>query len=124
MSEDPRVEIEFFADPRCYHGNLRISTGLSLLSGLNSLLPSASKLSVPLFIAHGDKDRSTDHLRSVEFVEAVRNAGRAYGVRSDAECKIYEGYEHCMLKVGVDRKDDEKRQRVLEDMKVWLEERI
>lgn len=52
------------------------------------------------------------------------NAGRAYAHVPDAKCVIYEGYEHCMLKVGIDEADDEKRQRVLKDMKAWLEERV
>lgn len=111
-------------DPRCYHGNLRIATGLSLLRGLGSLLPSAARLNVPLRIVHGSNDRATDHSRSVEFVKAVKDAGRAYDHTPDASCEVYQGYEHVMLKVGVDAADDEKRQCVLKDMESWFAARV
>jgi acylglycerol lipase len=111
-------------DPRCYHGNLRISTGLSLLRGFTSLLPSAARLNVPLRVVHGSNDRATDHSRSIEFVKAVQDAGRAYGHDPDASCEIYQGYEHVMLKVGSDAADDEKRQRVLRDSESWFAARV
>lgn len=107
----------------CYHGVVRIATGLSLLRGLNSLLPSASLLNVPIRIVHGSKDRVTDHGRSVEFINAVKNAGRAYDHIPDASVTIYQGYEHVMLKVGVDAQDDAKRQAVLRDLESWIAER-
>lgn len=77
-------------------------------------------LNVPLRIVHGAKDRATDHTRSVEFVQAVKNTGRAYDHVPDASCEIYEGYEHVMLKVGYDKEDDVKRQVVLRDMEGWF----
>lgn len=124
VSDDPRVEAEFYADNMCYHGDLRIATGLSLLLGLNALIPSASVLNVPIRIVHGGKDRATDHSRSVLFIQAVINAGRAYDHTPDASCQIYEDYEHVMLKVGNDKEDDERRQVVLRDMEGWISERV
>jgi len=124
VSDDPRVEAEDMLDSRCYHGDLRIATGLSLLRGFSSLLPSAARFNVPLRIVHGSKDRATDHSRSVEFVKAVVDAGRAYGHEPDATCQIYQNYEHVMLKVGIDTADDEKRQRVLKDLERWLVTRV
>lgn len=73
---------------------------------------------------HGEKDRATDHFRSVEFVKAVVTAAKGYGHVADAECEIYAGYEHVMLKVGVDREDDKKRQAVLDDMEKWFYARV
>jgi acylglycerol lipase len=79
---------------------------------------------VPLRIVHGSNDRTTDHSRSVEFVKAVLDAGHAYGHDPDASCQIYQGYEHVMLKVGIDEADDEKRQRVLRDLESWFAARV
>ena len=59
-----------------------------------------------------DLDRVTSHHHSVEFYEAAGS--------KDKELKIYEGYEHVMLKVGIDQEDDEKRQRALLDLETWL----
>lgn len=79
---------------------------------------------MPLRIVHGSNDRATDHARSVEFVKAVVDAGRAYGCDPDASCEVYQGYEHVMMKVGIDAADDEKRQRVLRDLESWLAARV
>ncbi|KAF9506660.1 hypothetical protein BS47DRAFT_1352545 [Hydnum rufescens UP504] len=114
VSDDPRVEEEFYADERSYRGNMRIATGFALLEGSSALLNSAPSLSVPLRIVHGSHDRATDHRRSVEFYKST----------PDVQCKIYEGYEHVMLKVGVDAADDAKRQAVLADMENWLSEKL
>ena len=112
------------ADKRGYHGDLRISTGFALLEGSAALLQSAPSLSVPLRIVHGSHDRTTDHRRSVEFVQAIVTSAKAYEHVPDAQYKIYEGYEHVMLKVGVDEADDAKRQAVLADMEAWLTEKL
>ena len=94
------------------------------MEGSIALLLSAPSLSVPFRIVHGSHDRTTDHKRSVEFVQAIVTAAKAYEHVPDAQCKIYEGYEHVMLKVGIDEADDAKRQVILADMEVWLSERL
>ena len=76
----------------------------------------AASFTTPFRIIHGNHDRVTSHLHSVKFLEAA-------GSR-DKELEIYEGYEHVMMKVGVDEKDDEQRQRVLKDMETWFLQRV
>jgi acylglycerol lipase len=76
----------------------------------------AASFTTPFRIIHGDHDRATSHRHSIKFFEAAGS--------QDKELEIYEGYEHVMTKVGVDEKDDEKRQRVLKDMGTWLLKRI
>ncbi|KAL7424075.1 hypothetical protein Q5752_001660 [Cryptotrichosporon argae] len=112
VSDDPRVEEDFFADPLCYHGYLRIGTGLSLLEGMNELDRRAEEINVPIRIVHGDADRATSHLGTIKLFHRLP--------AEDKELEIYEGYEHVMVKVGVDAADDEKRQRVLADWREWL----
>lgn len=58
VSDDPRVEADFFSDRRwyrrgvlltaalCYHGLLRVGTGLSLLEGMEELDKDAEKINV------------------------------------------------------------------------------
>ncbi|KAF8512706.1 Alpha/Beta hydrolase protein [Gautieria morchelliformis] len=116
VSDDPRVEEEFLADPRGYHGKLRIATGLMLYGCVSYLTPTvATSFTTPFRIVHGNHDRATSHLHSVKFFEAAGSQDKAL--------EIYEGYEHVMTKVGLDQKDDEKRQRVLKDMETWLLQR-
>jgi acylglycerol lipase len=103
---------------------MRIATGFALLEGSAAVLKSAPSLSVPLRIVHGSHDRATDHRRSVEFVQAIVAATAEHERKPDVQCKIYEGYEHVMLKVGVDDADDAKRQAVLADMENWLSEKL
>ncbi|KDQ13990.1 hypothetical protein BOTBODRAFT_33102 [Botryobasidium botryosum FD-172 SS1] len=115
LHSDPIVEEESDADPLGYHGHLRVATGLALLEGFTTVGHQAHLWTHPLRIIHGSHDRSTSHTHSVDWFE------RAGGC--DKQCEIYEGYEHVMLKVGVDEADDEERQRVLRDMELWLGER-
>lgn len=63
----------------------------------------------------------TSHLRSIKFFEECGTPEE--GGEGGKSLKIWEGYEHVMMKVGFDEEDDEKRQGVLEDMIAWLEER-
>ncbi|KAF8578752.1 alpha/beta-hydrolase [Ramaria rubella] len=117
VSDDPRVEEEFLADPRGYHGNLRISSGLALLACMSYLTPTViSSFTTPFRIVHGSNDRATSYHHSVKFYEAASS--------QDKQLEIYDGYEHVMLKVGVDQKDDEQRQRVLKDLETWLLQRV
>ena len=105
------------ADPRGYHGNIRIATGLTMLLFMTYLTPEvAASFTTPFRIIHGNHDRVTSHQHSVKFHEAAGS--------QEKELEVYEGYEHVMLKVGVDEKDDEQRQRALMDMEAWLLKRV
>ncbi|KAK1924824.1 Alpha/Beta hydrolase protein [Papiliotrema laurentii] len=115
VSRDPRVEEDFFADPLCYHGWLRVATGFSLLSGMTELDKSAEKIDIPIRIIHGSSDRVTSHLGTQKLFNRLPN--------KDKQFEVYEGYEHVMLRIGHDEKDDEERQRVLADWESWLLER-
>lgn len=79
-------------DPLTYHGKLRASTGLSLLEGFTELGKKAEVIDLPIRIVHGDHDRATNHQATVKFWERIP--------AKDKEIKIYEGYEHVMMKVS------------------------
>ncbi|KAK4685570.1 acylglycerol lipase, partial [Tremellales sp. Uapishka_1] len=112
VSDDPAVEEDFFSDPLCYHGKLRVGTGLSLLEGMNELQKRAEEINVPIRLVHGSKDRATSHLGTLKLFDRLPN--------EDKEIEIYDGYEHIMIKPGRDEQDDRARQRVLADWREWL----
>ncbi|WVQ78304.1 hypothetical protein IAT38_000389 [Cryptococcus sp. DSM 104549] len=115
VSDDPKVEEDFFSDPICYHAWLRVGTGLALLQGMIELERRAEEINVPIRLVHGNADRATSYGGTLRLFDRLPNA--------DKEIEIYDGYEHVMVKVGRDAADDEKRQRVLADWRSWLLQR-
>ncbi|EST09719.1 hypothetical protein PSEUBRA_000094 [Kalmanozyma brasiliensis GHG001] len=116
VSDDPRVEDEFHADPLTYKGKVRISTGLAILEGIDDLAAKAHLITCPLTIHHGANDRVTDPNGSKQFFEKVGT------MREEKSIKIWEGYEHVMMKAvqGMDKEDQEKTRVVLEEIGDWL----
>ncbi|RSH94104.1 hypothetical protein EHS25_006758 [Saitozyma podzolica] len=92
VSDDPRVEEDFFTDPLCYHGWLRVGTGLSLLEGMIELDKRAEEINVPIRLVHGSHDRATSHHGTLRLFNRLPN--------EDKEIEIYEGYEHVMIKAS------------------------
>lgn len=90
VSDDPRVDIEHDLDPQAYRGLLRISTGMAILSGTLELQALAPRINVPLCIFHGSNDRATNPQGSKDFFKRVSS--------KDKTLKIWEGYEHVMMK--------------------------
>ena len=116
FADDPLAAAEYTDDIRVYHGNLRISTGLSLLEGLKTIEGLAPQFQTPIRILHGDQDRITSHLKSVEW---INKAGSV-----DKSIEIYKGYQHVMFKVGRTPEEDAHRQLLFKDRDEWLLERV
>ncbi|KAJ9127780.1 hypothetical protein QFC24_000063 [Naganishia onofrii] len=118
ISDDARVPAEFRQDPMNYTGKLRIATGIALLNAFTETVDNAAFTKTPIRLLHGDSDRTTSHKASMEYMEKVTSA--------DKSIKIYEGYQHVMVKV-VDGQSEEadfaKNSAVLNDWKTWLLER-
>ncbi|GAA6031179.1 hypothetical protein JCM8097_004045 [Rhodosporidiobolus ruineniae] len=112
-TEDPEVEEQFNADPQTYHGKLRIATGLAILQGLTDVNAKMEHLKVPFLLCHGTGDRVTSPSGS----QALHTLASS----PDKSLELYEGYEHILLRKGRDEEDDGRRQRVLGDMRGWLE---
>lgn len=86
-----------------------------------NMMPPPPTFRTPYRIVHGTSDRVTAYQRSVSFVAACKvDPDR---LKDDQELVLFEGYEHVMLKVGVDERDDEMRMRVLKDLEQWVLER-
>ncbi|GAA5889764.1 hypothetical protein JCM5296_002335 [Sporobolomyces johnsonii] len=111
-SEDPTVEEQFNMDPQTYHGRLRVGTGLGILQGLIDVNAKMSHLKVPFLLCHGTGDRVTSYHGSEKLYKEASS--------TDKELKLYEGYEHILLRKGRDAADDARRQNVLGDMLDWL----
>ncbi|BGP15179.1 hypothetical protein JCM10213_008681 [Rhodosporidiobolus nylandii] len=111
-TEDPEVEEQFEADPQTYHGKLRIATGLAILAGLLEFNAKMEHLKIPFLLCHGTGDRVTSPSGSQLLLNRAES--------KDKELKLYEGFEHILLRKGRDEKDDERRMRVLGDVMEWL----
>lgn len=82
----------------CYHGWLRVGTGLALLEGMTELEKRAEEIDVrelcapdcfltqAIRLIHGSQDRATSHLGTLRLFDRLPN--------EDREIEIYEGYEH------------------------------
>jgi len=103
----------FLRDPQTYHGKLRVSTGLGILQALVHITPLMPNLSVPFTIHHGTGDRVTNYTGSQKLLAEASS--------TDKQLKLYEGYEHILLRKGKDEEDDRRRQHVLGDVLDWLE---
>ncbi|PWN39090.1 alpha/beta-hydrolase, partial [Ceraceosorus guamensis] len=114
VSDDPRVETEFLADPFTYKGYLRISTGMAILQGLAELQDLAPRITCPITFHHGAKDRATSWKGTSEFCERCTAS-------TDKSFKIWEGYEHIMMKnvEGQSQEDEAKRMAVLDAITEW-----
>ncbi|ORY04714.1 alpha/beta-hydrolase [Basidiobolus meristosporus CBS 931.73] len=109
-SSDPRVDEEFENDPMGYHGNVRVASGLSMLSGIEALRQDLEKLNVPFLAQHGDHDRATNYHGSIELMEKAKLPD------SKKKLIIYKGCEHDMFR-------DAQGPDVLRDLMDWLVER-
>jgi acylglycerol lipase len=86
----PENEALFMSDPQTYHGNLRVATGLQLLSGMLHLRANMNAFRMPVFLAHGKLDRVTEWQGSEEFYALC-------GSR-DREAKFYEHLQHDLMR--------------------------
>ncbi|KNZ47702.1 uncharacterized protein VP01_620g7 [Puccinia sorghi] len=110
---DTWFEDQFMSDPQGYTGNLRIATGLNILSALDWINQHLADLTVPFQIMHGGSDRVTNPNGSISLYEHSKSSRKSI--------KIYPFVEHVMLRIGRDDEDDLPRQTILDDMLAWIE---
>ncbi|KAG9013454.1 hypothetical protein FRB94_002528 [Tulasnella sp. JGI-2019a] len=115
-TKNERVINEWLADPRGYHGGLRMLTGVTLLHGLKAIANEAKTFDTPIHIVHGDHDRVTSHVGSVNFIKDAAS--------TDKGITIMPGMEHALSIVGLTEEEDRPRQQVLRDRDTWLLERV
>lgn len=109
VSRDPEVVAKYKSDPLVYHGKFPAGVSRALLQVGENQPQLAAKLTKPLLIVHGDKDR----LISVEGSRMlVANAASA-----DVTLKVYQGLFHEVF--NEPEKDD-----VLDDVTSWIETHV
>lgn len=114
-SEDPTAEEQFLLDPATYHGRLRVATGLAILAATSELR--FDEMSIPFAVFHGTGDRVTSFSGAERLIELSSTSTQ------DKRIRLYEKYEHILLRTGKDQQDDQRRQNVLRDMLDFLESR-
>ncbi|KAI5454753.1 hypothetical protein NCC49_003638 [Naganishia albida] len=124
IHDDERVPAEFKADPMNYTGKLRIATGIAFLHAFTETVDNAGFTKTPICILHGDADRTTSHKASMTYVDNVAS--------EDKSIKIYEGYQHVMVKASrsytiagkAEDADLDKNAAVMNEWKEWLLQRV
>ncbi|CAD6889296.1 unnamed protein product [Tilletia controversa] len=111
VSDDPRVDEEFFKDPLTYKGKVRIGTGLAIWDGINDLQRKAHLIKVPVALHHGSKDRATSAQGTIDFFPCIGSEKKTL--------KIWEGLEHIMQKYveGMDDKDTAQTDAVIHELR-------
>lgn len=106
ISRDPDVVARYKADPLVYKGSLPAGIARALLQVGENQRELAARLTAPLLIVHGEKDR----LINVEGSRILaENAASA-----DVELKIYPGLYHEVF-------NEPEKDRVLDDVVAWIE---
>jgi alpha-beta hydrolase superfamily lysophospholipase len=106
VSRDPEVVAKYKSDPLVYHGRFPAGVSRALLQVGESEPQLAAKLTAPLLIVHGEKDR----LISVEGSRILaENAAPA-----EVALKVYPGLFHEVF-------NEPEKDLVLDDVTAWIE---
>ncbi|KAG2444677.1 hypothetical protein HXX76_001421 [Chlamydomonas incerta] len=92
MSQDPAVVASYLNDPLNTQGNVRTRTGNEMLRGFAEVGKNATKLTLPVYVAHGTKDACTSAAASRRFVEGPGGVSSA-----DKTFRAVEGGYHELL---------------------------
>jgi alpha-beta hydrolase superfamily lysophospholipase len=106
ISRDPEVVARYNADPLVYHGWLPAGISRALLQVGENQPQLAAKLTVPLLIVHGERDRLIGVQGSRMLAENAAS--------SDTALKVYPGLYHEVF-------NEPEKDRVLGDVTSWIE---
>jgi len=109
VSRDPQVVADYKADPLVYRGKVPAGIGKALLVVGETMPARAPGITAPLLVVHGADDQLISAEGSRRLMECV-------GSR-DRELKIYPGLFHEVF-------NEPERDRVLDDVVDWIQERL
>ena len=109
FSRDPAVVAAMNADPLIANESQPLQTVAAMVHADARLDRELSDITLPLLILHGTADKATRPSGSQTFLDQASS--------TDKTLKLYEGYYHDPL-------NDLGKERVLEDIKAWLEARL
>lgn len=110
--KDPDKLRVIASNPRRYTGKPRVGTMRELLRLCEYFKENFSKVTVPFLTAHGTDDGVTSPEGSKMLYEMASS--------EDKTLKLYEGMYHSLIQ----GEPDENSQRVLADMREWIDERV
>ncbi|KAI1892196.1 hypothetical protein AGOR_G00130830 [Albula goreensis] len=111
ISRDPKEVEAYDKDELNYHGGLRVSFGMQLLSAARRIERAIPDIAWPFFILHGDADKLCDISGSQLLLENAKS--------TDKRLKVYEGAYHA-LHHDLPETVDSVRQEVI----TWITERL
>ena len=109
ISSDPEVVRAYATDPLVFHGKLPARTVFELERAVRSLPPRVRAITVPTLIMYGSADRLCPPVGSLMLHDCIGAQDRAL--------KVYDGLYHEIF-------NEPEQERVLEDVCVWLRERL
>ncbi|KIZ04797.1 alpha/beta fold family hydrolase [Monoraphidium neglectum] len=90
LHADPAVVEAFKSDPLVFHGNLRTRSANEVLKGMRSLEPRVPALTLPLYVVHGMRDKTTSF-------DAVDDLVRRVGSKDVTFNKVEDGYHELLM---------------------------
>ena len=109
LTDDMEIRRYLESNPLRYEQSVSMTTGYNLLRATESIEESAKRMTVPIWIGHGDADKITDCLRSKEFYS---NCGCK---EVDKVIQIYEGRGHALFG---------EEESVVPDTIKWMMQRV
>jgi acylglycerol lipase len=109
ISRDPEVVRSYEADPLVFHGKLPARTVFELERAVRSLPKSVHAITVPTLIMYGSADRLCPPAGSLGLHDCIG--------AQDRTLKVYDGLYHEIF-------NEPEQERVMEDVRTWLRERM
>jgi len=109
VSRDPEVVAAYDSDPLVYRGKMPAATIAAMVGASKRLAANAGRITVPLYIAHGEADELCEPRGSRRLARLARS--------KEKEVHFYPELAHEVL-------NEPEKERVLADMETWMEARL
>ncbi len=109
VSRDPQVVSDYENDPLVFRGKVSARLASEVFQAMDSVLPVAATINLPMLFMHG----GSDSLTSVEGSKALHERISS----EDKKLIVYDGLYHEIF-------NEPERLEVMSDMKKWLEARL
>ncbi len=109
ISRDPKVVQDYLDDPLVHNGKASARLVVELFQNMERVERDRAKITLPIFVMHGEADAMTTSEGSEQFQRAVGS--------SDKSLKIYKGLYHEIF-------NEPERLEVMADLANWLDARI
>lgn len=93
LSKDPEVVRKADEDPLCYHKSVKAWTGNVFLEVIRQIREEMNKISLPLIIFHGKKDRIVPYMGSVTLYQNVSSKDKTLELFEKGYHELWNDYE-------------------------------